>query len=1062
MAPFFGRDRELNELGSALVEAEAGRGALFLLVGEPGIGKTRLADEAARAATPRFSVCWGRCWESGGAPAYWPWTQVLSSALRDRSPGARGDLAGSDAERLAAIVPDLGGTRPGATEGQEARFELFRAVLALLGRLARERPLLLVLDDLHAADQSSLLLLHFVARELRTMPVLVIGTYRDVEARLSPEAGQLLARAGREARTLGLRRLDSDEVASFVRQTATGASDETVRSIFQATQGNPLFVDEVVRALVVSGADNRVGAAVPFGVREAIRQHLALLSEDVRQVLEVAAVVGTDFALPVVAAASARSPGQIATAFEEAMAAGVLVDRGRQRCAFSHGLIREAQYRDLPNSRRMELHRAVAGALDGIDGDKPWAELAHHFLEAGPGHVDRGVLASIHAAEQALDAVAYEDAIARLERARAATEVAPADARTRVELTLAEGLARIRTGEGARGSALCLQAAEAARRLPDPELFARAALGYGAEFTFGLTDPVLVRLLEEALTRLPDADSVLRARVLARLASALQPAADPHEPVRIAREAIAMARRVGDKADLLAVIHAGMSAMMDFVGSDERVGLNLEAGQLADDLGDRPRALRARARLVLDYTELGALAEADKSFVAYERLARELKSTRALWSVPLMRSMRAALEGRFGECERALAEATALAESSGDPTRTVVLLYHRFGLLSVQHRLDELGALARELKGSCAALPNSEQFLPVVVACGLMRAGRRDEARAELQPWTPTPTSTAESSTLGFLAEVSVGIGDRALAARLYPLLAPKAGRLLCSGMVGLFCEGPYDRQLGLLAALLGRNEEATRHFDAAVAICRRLGLRPHLARALFDHAEALAATGDHAAARPRMTEARALAGELALTGLVPRIDDLARRLDDQTPATAPGFALRREGEYWTVAAGNDVVRLKDMRGLQILHRLLSHPDQEFHATDLAGAADGTRDAGDAGQMLDQAAREAYRVRVRDLDDTIREAEELGDALRAERARQEREFVARELARAIGLGGRDRRAASAAERARVAVQKRVRDAIKKIEEEAPALGRHLASTIRTGTFCAYHPTGRRV
>jgi len=607
---FLGRDRELAEIATALGEASAGRGSLFLFVGEPGIGKTRLADEVcARSAGWDFARHWGRCWESGGAPAYWPWTQILSALLRDRPREVGHELAGPDRDILASVVPELAterpdGTRPAASvtgEAQEARFQIFRAVVALLERLGKERPLLLVLDDLHAADQSSLLLLAFVARELRAMRLVLIGTYRDVEARLSPEAGQLLARAGREARVLPLRRLGSDEVASYLRQTANDASDETVASIFRATQGNPLFLDEVVRGLAAGGGAKQPGQPVevglPFGVREAIRQRLALLAEGTRRFVEVAAVIGNELDVATVALATGAPASDVDAVFETAVQAGVLIERGRQRYAFSHGLIREALYRDLPNSRRLELHRSIAEALERVDGfsaEKPWAELAHHFLEAGPAAIGSAVACSIRAAERALDALAYEDAFALVERARAALELAPPDPRLRAELLLAEGLARIRADDP-RGSERCAQAAELARRLPDAELFARAALGYGAEFTFGLTDPVLVRLLEEALAGLPDADSVLRARVLARLASALQPAPNPRQPIQAARDAIAMARRLGDRPTLLAAIHSGMSAMMDYVVGSERVVLNREAERLATELGENPDVLLAMA-----------------------------------------------------------------------------------------------------------------------------------------------------------------------------------------------------------------------------------------------------------------------------------------------------------------------------------------------------------------------------------------------------------------------------------------------------------------------------------
>src|SRR6185436_14670347 len=308
---------------------------------------------------------------------------------------------------------------------------------------------------------------------------------------------------------------------------------------------------------------------------------------------------------------------------------------------------------------------------------------------------------------------------------------------------------------------------------------------------------------------------------------------------------------------------------------------------------------------------------------------------------------------------------------------------------------------------------------------------------------------------------------DHQLAAELYPRLLQQRDVLFSWGVFGMFCEGPYERQLALLAALLGRTEEAVHHFEAAAARTRRLGLDPHLSRVLYEHAHALVEAGQHRdQVSPLVTEAHELAAELGLTGLLRQIDALAgATVSAARPRAAAGeaaspFTLRREGDYWTVSSGEGSLHLKDSRGLQRLHRLVSHPDQEFHATDLAADGEGPKDAGNAGEHLDREARDSYRARLIDLEDERREAEQFGDPVRARRAQEEIDFLAAELGRAVGLGGRERKAGSASERARVTVQKRIREAIRKIGEGAPALGRHLTTTVQTGTFCVYRPGGR--
>lgn len=1118
-AVFLGRERELAELSAALDALPSGRGYLALLTGEPGIGKTRLADEVgARAAARGWPVHWGRCWEGGGAPAFFPWAELVATLAAEYPPPV------ADREALAAIGADVSGEAravptPSAAPDQE-RFRIFRAVAALLGRAARSQPRVVVLDDLHAADRSSLLLLRFLGRELRALPVLILGTFRDVEVRLDAELSELLAQIGRDASTLHLGRLVARDVAALVHAVAGDVAAQvppaTIDSIFEATQGNPLFVDEVARTLLARGelvaSEGAPALLLPFGVREAIRQHLARLPDGDRPILEVASVLGGEARGPLLAAAVGAPIPVVQAALERAVALGVLVERGRHRFAFGHGLLREALYRDMPNSRRMATHARVAEALERDQGepDRPWAQLAHHLLEAGPAFVERAVAAAVEAAARALAAVAYDDALELLARAAGGLDLLADLPRPRAELCLAESLVRARIGEVERGRSLCLQAAQLARGLGDSDLLAQVALGYGDEFAFGLVDPRLVALLREALAALPAADGPLRSKVMARLASALQPAPRPEEPVALAREAIEMARRLGDRSTLLAVLHAAMAALMDYVPAGDRLPLNTEAARLAAELGDRPKALRAHARLVCDHVERGELTRADAHIAAHDELGRELRSPRALWQTPLFRAMRAVMEGRFAEGERLTDEAEAIALQGGAKNVQYTLALHRLGALRAREDHAGMDGLLPDLIGFWDSIGNPEWHSAIEGGIHA-RLGRRDEAAAALRrALDDRLLEKADCEGLSALAETCVGAGDAALATVLYARIAPLSAHLCSWGMTGLFCEGPFDRQLGLLAALRGQADVAGRHFEAAATRCRQLGLRPHLARVLFEHAraalEGTATCPPAVTARDLAIEARALARDLGQSGLLAQLDALdasARLAADLGPAAAgpsagvgvsagvgpataglsagrglagvvagdgaaPRFELRREGDYWTIASPEGPLRLKDTRGVQTLHRLVSHPDREFHVTELAAAPEATSEAtsearsdlGDAGELLDRQARAAYRARLDDLDESLRDAESFGDIARAQRANEERAMLAQELARAVGLGGRERRAGSAAERARVTVQKRLKDAIRKIEEGAPALGRHLTLTVQTGHFCAYRPGGR--
>jgi predicted ATPase len=490
-----GRERELGEIEAALARAAAASGALFLLAGEPGIGKTRLAQEAANLAREqRVRVSWGRCWEAGGAPSFWPWREAL--------------------EGLGLAFPDAGAIP--ASSPAEARFALFREVASSLGRAAAREPLLIVLEDLHAADASTLLLLELVSSQLRTLPIMLIGTYRDLEASLSPDAGDAIARISRAARVLHLGRLLEADVAVLVRDAIADADARLAASVYATTGGNPLFVDEIVREVRARGAEG--GMPIPLGVREIIRQRLGLVAPSTRRVLEAAAVLGVELGA---AEVERMAPGAT-TVLHDATRSGLVTARG-ERFRFSHALYREALYHDLPRAQRQELHREAARALAATGA--PLAELAHHLLESGPEAVADAIDHAIRAAHQALAVFGFEDAVALLERARNAVPRGALETSLRARVLTALGEARIRSGDAA-GRELCVAAAQLARAVGDATLLALAGLAYGAVFTTGGVDPGLVSILEEALALLPHEDSALRARVMARLAAARQPSSD--------------------------------------------------------------------------------------------------------------------------------------------------------------------------------------------------------------------------------------------------------------------------------------------------------------------------------------------------------------------------------------------------------------------------------------------------------------------------------------------------------------------------------------------------------
>jgi tetratricopeptide (TPR) repeat protein len=1057
---WLGRERELGELESGLTELLAGRGGLFLVTGEPGIGKTRLADELGRTAAARgLAVHWGRAWEAGGAPVYWPFIQALRSVCRTLDDAALDAVLRSHGSELAELIPELRARHASPRADAPVaidRFQLFEAVNALLHAAVAKAPQVIVLDDLHAADPSSLLLLHFIVRDLRSRPLLLLGTYREAEARLSAEVGPTLAKIAREACVLPLRRLERGEVADYVAQ-ATGAvpSAERLEAIHRQSEGNPLFLRELTQLTTPT-------VRQPDGIREVLRARLSLLTSDVRRPLEAAAVLGREFELAHLGALVQASEADLGPAADagivEPLEPGV-------RWRFTHVLLRESLYEDLAPDRRTHLHRAVAAMLRRRAGDTSLAEVAHHLVHAIPEvGVDEAADAVLRAAERAMKLLAFEDASSLLARASKMLEDVEGEERRLFEVLLQLGIARIRAGDVNQGRETCLRAAALARRLGDGERLARAILGSTCEFVPGVRDLDVIALLEEALTALPPGDGSLRARCMAQLAAERQPEPDTGPLVDLAREAVAMARRVGDVDALRFTLSCAGLAMLVYGDPAERLLLNQESLRLALEAGDKLTALRAHLVLGADHTELGDRGASLAHLHAYRDLLK-FRQARYRWMGLGLATQTAMYEGRLDEAEQLWAEAERL--SRDDQSRGGELALMPVGLARARDRDFDLTGLESRVR---AALGASQQGLgscigEMLIAQLYARAGDRKRTEAQLAAVRSHPVFAAikEASWLALLAEPCHLTKDAALAERLYPILLPRARRFFWLGPMGAYFEPPYGRQLGLLAQTLGRFDDAVAHLEEAEARAAEVGMRSHLGRLRYELAGALLArggAGDRERAATLLQQARALAEELGQTRLLALISTDAAPPPPNIPPNEPRLSMILEGETWAITWQGRTIRLRDSRGLRVLQQLLASPGQEFHVLQLISPGDEDGDRGDAGVVLDQQAVQAYRRRLLDLREELEEAEEFGDAGRTARARDEMAALTQELARAVGLGGRARRAGSAAERARTTVQKRLRNAIQRIEDNLPDLATHLDQTIRTGAFCGYLPRGR--
>jgi DNA-binding CsgD family transcriptional regulator len=931
--PFVGREAELGVLTADLDAALAGHGGVVLLGGEAGIGKTRLAEElAAQASAHDVLVLWGRCWEGEGAPAFWPWIQIVRAYVDGSDSAVLRQEMGAGAADIAQLVPALCERlpelpAPPPVEPEAARFRLFDSLAGFLRAAAVRRPLLLVLDDLHWADASSLALLRFLGRELEGAGLLAVGCYRHTEVdRGHPLLGTIadLTRTQRHRRLL-LGGLDQRDVASFVALVAgVQPSAELVAALHRQTDGNPFFVAEVVRLLASEdrlhagvAESTRLAGGLPEGVKAVVAERLGRLSEDCQRVLEVAAVLGRDFELRALQPASGLEPGRLLGLLEEAEAARVVtaVPRELGRWRFTHALVREVLYDGLPAARRVGLHGCVGEALQAVydaDPGSHLAELAHHFVAAAPGgQVGRAVQAATLAGRHALELLAWEQATDLFERALAALElVERPDQQQRCQLLLDLGEARMAASEVPAARAAYQQAGELARRIGWAELLAQAGLGLGLEFTVGIVDPVEVRLLEEALVDLGGADSPLRARVLARLARALLFTPQVERRRALSEQAVALARRLGDPATLAAVLydrHLAVWGPDRTEGAGERLAIATEVVTLASRIGDRAMALRGRVLRRADLLELGDMAGFDADLAAAERTAEELRQVRYRWQLPLAHATRASLAGRFAEAEELVAQGLAIGRRAGDQAAGV---FHTTVITTLRLMQGRFGETVEVVQDLAARFPAAVVF-QTSLAAALAEAGRVEEARTEVQRLTAgdmavVPRDFTWSLCLAALALACHHLDDATRGGRLYELLEPYADRNIATGRVGTHCLGPASYFLGLLDLTLGRPERAIGRFEQAAALAGRMGAYPMIARCREGQARALLALdrpGDRQQAAALLEEVVATAEALGIQGLGERACDL--RAAAAAAAWPAGLTGREVEVLRLVAAGH-------------------------------------------------------------------------------------------------------------------------------------------------------------
>jgi DNA-binding SARP family transcriptional activator len=797
--PMMGRDDDLRSLEALLRSADARVPSCASIVGEPGIGKSRLAAELAESArVAGATVLVGRCSQDEGAPPLWPWTSVFQGLGRELETETH-------------------------QEDDGARFRSWDVIVRTLLEEARSRTLVVILDDLHWADPSSLRVLRLLIENAEGARLLVVSTWRDRPEPSGHLAGVAEALARRHALRLHLTGLTTDELSVVVGAVAHSTPSATeAQALLARTDGNPFFLVEYARL-----AEDRGDLAAlldetnpPSAVSEVLARRVGLLPDDTRRLLPLASVIGRQVDLPTLAQVAGSDPDDVLDSLDAALSAGLLRDDGAESFRFAHALVRDTLYTAIPPTRRARVHGRVAESLEDVPAKE--TEVARHWLAAGPAHAGRAWRAAVIAADGARRVYAYEEAAVLLRDALTAlTQDSAATATDRYDLLLALTEALRLAGDWAAARVVAHDAIAMAETLGDVTLLARAATATSTDAVWqaaahGVVDDFTVAALRRALDELPAQDSAIRCSVMLALATEIYYGSTSREREALAEEAVAMARRLGEPALLLRACQmAFVSIWRPGTGQQRRL-LVEEAVGIAEQLGDEFALTLALTMKAAVASELGDIRTQRE---VSERARRRAERQRHVYALMLLDTLDVpwlAMAGRFEEAEAALGHLGSLGERITMTQYDQAVAGAMLMLVLWQGRAaDVLPAMADMEEASDLPLLSTRLAF-------MIRAGQLDEARA-LHAARPIELGTDtwfSSLVWATSAEVAAELGDAALGAEVYHRLAPFAGGVCSGGSAAAI--GPVDAFLALAACATGEKELAARHADASIALIRK------------------------------------------------------------------------------------------------------------------------------------------------------------------------------------------------------------------------------------------------
>lgn len=868
---FVGREPELELLTAGLRDTAEGRGRIMMLCGEPGIGKTRTLQISADVAKKQgFDIFWAHCHEAAGAPPYWPWIQLIRGWLENSSDDQLKHGVGKDGSLIVSLAEDLRERLPNlpvsnlAVSDDAARFRLFDAVSSMWKRACRTRPILLVIDDLQWADTPSLKLLEFIAQEVTNRAIAIFATFRDSELSrehpLSDTLGDLSRRSGfNRVPMTGLNLVESSQLLAIA--SGKSLSSALVTQLHERTEGNPLFLGEMARYL--QNPDNKNPAEAPFwnshdavpipaGIREIIGRRLNQLSNECSQILACAAAIGRRFDLRVLRKLqTAYTQNAIQTLLDEAVTSRLL-ELGPEQGAylFSHALIRDTLYQELPTQQRAALHLQIGQALEVIFDQRKEdviSALAHHFASAARQTLDTEK--AVHYAElagrRADSILAFEEAARYYKLALdllAQANQTPTERSLKLSLAMGESL--LRAGESFVALEAFRNASNIAQVIGAVEDFAHAAIMFEeASWRPGIPGHAAVALLESASSALKNHNDLLKAQVLAALSRALIFTGALDEARKVNEQAEQMARELNDAPTLVFTLLAGLAARWGPQRLTTRLTAAREAIELAKQIGDK-RLVDLSGWYMFDLMEAGDVAASLKAYDLQSKLAHRLHQPYWLYVGCLYKSTLALFHGNLDQAEEIAIQASEVGtELTGQDVAGVFGL-QMFNIRRAQGRLKEVEPLLTEFLKQAPRETTWRPGLAILYA----ELDRKEEARAEFEAlaaddFALIPRDALWPGCLTYLTEICVYLNDRERAKTLYAYLLPHDGYNM---VVGAFsaCHGSAARLIGMLAAVLKDWDDAERHFQSAIVNETRQDARLWLAHTQYEYARMLRGRG--------------------------------------------------------------------------------------------------------------------------------------------------------------------------------------------------------------------------